>query len=182
MIPLKQQAFLVPIFSALILLFQAVQSLPSLAQQGLALGAEIRDLSGTTQWLNSGPIALKDLRGKVVAIDFYTSGCGNCQAAVPHVVQLYNKYHPQGLIVIGVHTPESTYEKELSTVQSVAKSLGITYPIAVDNRTAVWSTYQNQCWPNLLIFNKEGKLAYEHAGEGSYDEIDEVVGGLLQSR
>ena len=141
--------------------------------------AQLKELSGATQWLNSAPLSLKDLRGKVVAIDFYTSGCSNCLAAVPHVVQLFNKYHKQGLVVIGVHTPETNYERQLSTVQETARHLGILYPIAVDNRNAIWSTYQNQYWPNILIFNKEGKLVYEHAGEGNYGEIDSIVGGLL---
>ncbi|MDR3615046.1 MAG: redoxin domain-containing protein [Candidatus Obscuribacterales bacterium] len=157
---------------------QLIRALPTEAQE-LALGTNIRDFAGVTQWLNSKPLTLKDLHGKVVVIDFYTSGCGNCQAAVPHVVQLYNKYHNRGLVVVGVHTPESTYEKELTTVQSTAQHLGITYPIAVDNEHAVWYSYHNQFWPNLLIFDKEGKLVYEHAGEGFYEEIDRVVNELL---
>jgi len=163
------------LFAALAVLINVWQH----ANAALPIGTSLKEPVGISHWLNSKPISLDALRGKVVAIDFYASGCSNCRAAVPHVVQLYEKYKGRGFVVIGVHTPEGDYERNLDFVRATAKQLGITYPVAVDDSQATWTAYQNQWWPNFLLFDRSGKLVYEHAGEGAYDEIDATVKGLL---
>jgi thiol-disulfide isomerase/thioredoxin len=132
---------------------------------------QLKEFEGIDVWINSPPISRATLKNKVVIIDFYTSRCSNCRAAVPHVVALYNKYHGRGLEVVGIHTPELDSERQIEVVKATAKKLGIDYPIAVDNDSRIWNAYNNHYWPNLLLFNKEGKLVYQHAGEGAYDEL-----------
>ncbi len=173
----KIKNFILPFMS--IISITTLSSDNSAAQAALGLGSNLQEFKGISSWLNTQPLTRNDLKGKVVAIDFYTSGCSNCRAAVPHVVALYKKYRDKGLVVVGVHTPESDYERELKTVRSTATQLGIEYPIAIDNQQATWNAYQNQYWPNILIFDRQGKLVYQHAGEGSYDEIDSKVNSLL---
>ena|ERR1700733_2904557 len=159
--------------------FSASASLLSYADENVGQGDQLRDFEGIDVWLNSPPLSKTSLKNKVVIIDFYTSRCSNCLAAVPHVVSLYNKYHGKGLEVIGVHTPELESERQIEVVKATAKRLGINYPIAVDNAARTWSAYNNHYWPNLLIFDKAGKLVYQHAGEGAYEEIDLKISSLL---
>jgi thiol-disulfide isomerase/thioredoxin len=149
------------------------------ANATLSIGTHLKDFPGISRWLNSGALTSSSLSGKVVAVDFYTSGCGNCRAAIPHVEKLYEKYKARGFVVVGIHTPEEEYERNIDYVRSTIKELGITYPVAIDDHAATWATYQNQWWPNLLLFDRSGKLVFEHAGEGAYQEIDETVKNLL---
>jgi hypothetical protein len=95
------------------------------------------------------------------------------------VVSLYQKYHQKGLEVIGVHTPELPAEHQIEVIKDTAQRLGISYPIAVDNSASTWNEYNNRYWPNLLVFDRKGRLIYQHAGEGAYDEIDRKVASLL---
>jgi thiol-disulfide isomerase/thioredoxin len=156
-----------------------VLKIPAGAYETLKEGDGIRPLVGISYWINSSPITASDLKNKVVIVDFYTSQCSNCMAAVPHVVNLYNKYHERSLIVIGIHTPELPSERQRQVIESTAQRLGITYPIAVDNENKTWSEYNNHYWPNLLIFDRSGQLVFQHAGEGAYEEIDAKVAALL---
>jgi len=150
------------------------------ANAALPIGTHLRAFVGISEWLNGGPLTPAALSGKVVAVDFYTSGCGNCRAAIPHVEQLYEKYKNRGLVVVGVHTPEEDYERNVNYVRSTIKELGITYPVAIDGSAATWATYENQWWPNFLLFDRSGKLVFQHAGEGAYQEIDQAVEKLLR--
>ncbi len=152
---------------------------PSHADDGQQQVSSLKEFAGIETWLNSPPRTLADLKNKVVIIDFYTSRCANCLAAVPHVVTLYRKYHAKGLEVIGVHTPELASERQIEVVKATAKKLGIEYPIVIDNDGRTWNAYNNHYWPNLLIFNRQGKLAFHHAGEGAYEQIDNEVSSLL---
>jgi thiol-disulfide isomerase/thioredoxin len=149
------------------------------AAAALPIGTRLREFVGISSWLNSGAISLDSLSGKVVALDFYTSGCGNCRAAIPHVEKLYEKYKNRGFVVVGIHTPEEDYERNIDYIRKTIKELGITYPIAIDDRGRTWAAYQNQWWPNFLLFDRSGKLVLEHPGEGAYEEIDAVVKTLL---
>jgi thiol-disulfide isomerase/thioredoxin len=151
----------------------------SYADDGLTQGTTLKEFDGIEGWINSSPLTLANLKNKVVIIDFYTSRCSNCLAAVPHVVFLYQKYHSKGLEVIGVHTPELASEHQIEVIKATAKKLGINYPIAIDNDSRTWNAYNNHYWPNLLIFDRQGKLVFQHAGEGAYDEIDRKVSALL---
>ncbi len=136
-------------------------------------------LSGATQWLNSPPLSMEGLRGKVVLVDFWTYSCSNCLNALPHVKDLAAKYRDQGLVVIGVHTPEFGFEKIQRNVEQAIVKLGITFPVAMDNDYKVWNAYHNQYWPAQYLVDAQGQIRYQHYGEGAYREIDQTVQALL---
>lgn len=136
-------------------------------------------LNGATQWINSPPLSMENLRGKVILVDFWTYGCFNCMNALPHVKALAAKYQDQGLVVIGVHTPEFAYEKVQSNVEGAVRKLEITYPVAMDNDYAIWNAYRNQYWPAQYLIDAQGQIRYQHFGEGAYQETDQMVQTLL---
>ncbi|MCP3474947.1 thioredoxin family protein [Bradyrhizobium sp. CCGUVB1N3] len=139
------------------------------------------DFTGISNWFNSKPLSLADLRGKVVLVDFWTYGCVNCVNTLPHVTELYAKYRDKGLVVVGVHTPEFPFERSAANVQAALKRHGITYPVAQDNDSRTWNAYRNQYWPAQYIIDQSGRIVFEHAGEGRYDEIDRTVARLLNA-
>ncbi|WP_439364885.1 redoxin domain-containing protein [Bradyrhizobium sp. DASA03005] len=139
------------------------------------------DFAGITNWFNSKPLSIADLRGKVVLVDFWTYGCVNCVNTLPHVTELYAKYRDRGLVVVGVHTPEFPFERSAANVQAALKRHGITYPVAQDNESKTWNAYRNQYWPAQYIVDQSGKIVFQHAGEGRYDEIDRTVARLLNA-
>ena len=139
------------------------------------------DFAGISNWFNSKPLNIADLRGKVVLVDFWTYGCVNCVNTLPHVTDLYAKYKDRGLVVVGVHTPEFPFEKSAGNVQAALKRHGITYPVAQDNDSATWNAYRNQYWPAQYIIDQNGKIVFQHEGEGRYDEIDRTVAKLLNA-
>lgn len=131
-------------------------------------------------WINSEPIDLASLRGKVVMVDFWTFECYNCLNALPYVKALEAKYRSRGLVVIGVHTPEFPREKVEANVREQVKSLGVVYPVVMDNSYGVWNSFQNHYWPAVYFIDAKGRIRYHHFGEGSYDEQDKVVDKLLK--
>lgn len=139
------------------------------------------DFAGISNWFNSKPLNIADLRGKVVLVDFWTYGCVNCVNTLPHVTNLYAKYKDKGLVVVGVHTPEFPFERSASNVQAALKRHGITYPVAQDNDSKTWNAYRNQYWPAQYIIDQSGKIVFQHEGEGRYDEIDRTVARLLNA-
>jgi thiol-disulfide isomerase/thioredoxin len=134
---------------------------------------------GIDHWLNSAPLTITDLRGKVVLVDFWTYGCYNCVNTLPRVTRLYDVYRDRGFVVVGVHTPEFPFERSTSNVEAALKRHGIHYPVAQDNEFATWNAYRNQYWPAQYIVDQNGKIVFEHAGEGQYDEMERVVKRLL---
>lgn len=139
------------------------------------------DFTGITNWFNSKPLSIADLRGKVVLVDFWTYGCVNCVNTLPHVTELYAKYRDKGLVVVGVHTPEFPFERSAANVQAALKRHGITYPVAQDNDSRTWNAYRNQYWPAQYIIDQTGNIVFQHAGEGSYEQIDRTVARLLNA-
>lgn len=137
------------------------------------------ELAGIDHWINSAPLTLQQLRGKVVLVDFWTYTCINCARTLPYVKQWNAKFKDQGLTIIGVHTPEFPYEKLTGNVSDAAKRFGLTYPIAQDNRYATWRAYDNQYWPAFYLIDKKGHIAYEHFGEGSYQDMEDAIRVLL---
>jgi cytochrome c biogenesis protein CcdA/thiol-disulfide isomerase/thioredoxin len=140
------------------------------------------DIKGIAGWLNTpggAPIDLKSLRGKVVLIDFWAYSCINCQRAIPHVVDWYDKYKDSGLEVIGVHSPEYAFEKVQSNVVSGAADLGITYPIALDNNLSTWTNYRNRYWPAEYLIDANGTVRHIKFGEGDYNVTENLVRQLL---
>ena len=136
-------------------------------------------LSGATLWLNSPPLTPESLRGRVVLVDFWTYSCINCLRTLPYLKAWDEKYRSQGLVVIGVHTPEFAFEKEQRNVEQALRDLGIAYPAAMDNQYAVWNAYGNQYWPAHYLFDAAGKLRHRHFGEGAYQETEQMIQSLL---
>ncbi len=142
-------------------------------------------ITGITQWLNTpggAPIDLASLRGKVVLIDFWAYSCINCQRAIPHVVEWYNRYRDHGFVVIGVHTPEYAFERVPGNVASGAAALHITYPIALDNDYATWNSYQNLYWPAEYLIDANGTVRHTKFGEGDYDGTEGLIRQLLAAQ
>ncbi len=151
---------------------------------GPGSGAERRpapEFVGITQWLNSAPLSLASLRGKVVMVNFWTYACYNCVNTIPHVNRLHDAYHNRGLVIVGVHTPEFPFEKSTSNVQAAIGRFGIRYPIAQDNNFATWTAYRNQYWPAQYIVDRGGKIVFSHSGEGDYETIDRTIRNLLET-
>ncbi len=140
------------------------------------------DFAGITAWLNTpggAPLSLPDLRGKVVLIDFWTYSCINCQRTIPHVEAWYKQYSSDGLVVVGVHTPEFAFEHVVSNVQGAAKQLGVTYPIAIDDSDITWNTYENEYWPAEYLVDATGELRHVSFGEGEYGRTETLIRQLL---
>jgi cytochrome c biogenesis protein CcdA/thiol-disulfide isomerase/thioredoxin len=142
-------------------------------------GVQMPPLDGATAWLNSEPLTREQLRGKVVLIDFWTYSCINCIRALPYVRAWHQKYKDEGLIVIGVHSPEFAFEKSLRNVQREVRDLEITYPVAVDNDFAIWRAFTNQYWPAHYFIDATGNIRHTHFGEGEYDVSERVIQQLL---
>jgi cytochrome c biogenesis protein CcdA/thiol-disulfide isomerase/thioredoxin len=140
------------------------------------------DLKGITNWLNTpgnSPIDLRSLRGRVVLVDFWAYSCINCQRAIPHVRGWYQAYKDSGFEVIGVHTPEYGFEKVPENVAAGAAGLGITYPVALDNRLATWTNYRNRYWPAEYLIDANGTVRHIKFGEGDYDGTEKLIRQLL---
>jgi thiol-disulfide isomerase/thioredoxin len=146
-----------------------------------AAQATAPDFAGIGNWFNSKPLSIAELRGKVVLVNFWTYGCVNCVNTLPHVTELYAKYRDRGLVVVGVHTPEFPFERSPGNVQAALKRHGITYPVAQDNDSQTWNAYRNQYWPAQYIIDQSGRIVFQHAGEGRYEEIERTVARLLNA-
>jgi len=144
-----------------------------------AAGQHAPEFRGLTNWLNSKPLSLAGLRGKVVMVNFWTYGCYNCVNALPHVASLYEKYKNRGFVVVGVHAPEFAHERSAANVAAAVKRHNISYPVAQDNKFATWNAYNNKYWPAQYIVDQQGQIVYRHAGEGAYDTIENTVRRLL---
>jgi len=131
------------------------------------------------QWFNSRPLQLEALRGKVVLVDFWTYTCINCLNHLPYVKAWNEKYKDQGLVVVGVHTPEFAYEKSARNVQDAIDRLQIKHAVAQDNQYATWRAFDNQYWPAVYLIDKQGKIVYSHFGEGSYGATEKKIQALL---
>ena len=137
------------------------------------------EFTGIDKWLNSNPLTMQQLRGKVVLVDFWTYTCINCIHVLPYVQTWNQKYKDQGLQVVGVHTPEYPFERNTDNVKTAIKRLGITYPVALDNHNATWDAYDNQYWPAFYLIDKKWHIVYTHFGEGDYDKTEAKIKSLL---
>lgn len=131
------------------------------------------------QWFNTEPLSMKNLRGKVVLVDFWTYTCINCIRTLPYIKTWHDKYKGKGLVIVGVHTPEFEFEKNPDNVKKALLDFGITYPVVQDNNYATWQAYANHYWPAKYIIDKAGKIRYTHFGEGDYDETEKMIQTLL---
>lgn len=137
------------------------------------------NIAGIETWINSPPLQLSMLKGKVVLIDFWTFSCINCVRTLPYLKMYYQKYHDKGLVIIGVHTPEFEFEKNPDNVRRAVRIDGIQYPVALDNEFVTWRNFGNHYWPAHYLIDKQGKVVYEHFGEGDYDITENNIRFLL---
>jgi len=130
-------------------------------------------------WINSEPLTLKSLHGRVVLIEFWTFACYNCRNTLPTVKKWDAQYRDKGLTIIGVHTPELDYESNIDNLRREVAGLGIKYPVVTDNDYSTWKAYRVEAWPTLFLLDKQGRVRWSHVGEGYYDETEEVIKKLL---
>ncbi len=145
----------------------------------LPVEREMPSLDGINEWLNSNPILRDSLRGRVVLIDFWTYSCINCLRSIPYVQAWHERYRDDGLVVIGVHAPEFAFERDVDNVRASVASLGITYPVAIDNDYRVWRAFSNRYWPAHYFIDAQGRVRYHHFGEGNYETSERVIRQLL---
>jgi thiol-disulfide isomerase/thioredoxin len=136
-------------------------------------------LGGAAGWLNSQPLTGTSLRGKVVLIDVWTYTCINWLRQLPYVRAWAEKYKKQGLVVIGVHSPEFAFEKNIDNVRRAVKDLNVNYPIAIDSEYAIWRALNNKYWPALYFVDAQGRIRHHHFGEGEYEQSERVIKQLL---
>ena len=144
-----------------------------------AIDSELRSLGRAIEWINSPPLTAAGLRGKVVLIHFWTYTCINWIRSLPYVRAWAEKYKDQGLVVIGVHSPEFEFEKNVDNVRRAAKDLRVAYPIAIDNDHAIWRAFKNQYWPALYFVDAQGRIRHHHFGEGEYERSEMIIQQLL---
>src|SRR3954453_10527500 len=145
----------------------------------LSSASDLASLGGATTWLNSPPLTAADLQGKVVLVDFWTDTCINWLRTLPYVRAWATRYSKQGLVVIGVHTPEFSFEEDVDNVRKAARERGVTYPVAIDNDRAIWSGFGNHYWPALYFIDAAGHVRDHHFGEGNYEESEMRIRQLL---
>lgn len=137
------------------------------------------DFDGGVSWVNSSPLSVKDLRGKVVLVDFWTYSCINCYRTIPFLNAWYEKYVSDGLVIVGVHSPEFEFEKNRNNLFGAVSEYGIKYPVVQDNDLVIWNNYNNRYWPAKYLIDKDGKVRYHHFGEGKYEETEKEIQKLL---
>jgi thiol-disulfide isomerase/thioredoxin len=145
----------------------------------LPVEGQLPSLGGATGWLNSQPLTASGLRGKVVLVDFWTYSCINWRRTLPYVRAWADKYKDQGLVVIGVHTPEFEFEKNLDNIRWASKDMMVNFPIAIDSDHAIWSAFNNEYWPALYFVDARGRIRHHEFGEGNYDQSELIIQQLL---
>jgi thiol-disulfide isomerase/thioredoxin len=144
-------------------------------------GPSAPGFDGGGAWINSEPLELAKLglQGKLVLVDFWTFECYNCTNTLPYLKQWWAKYKDQGLVIVGVHTPEFDSERVLANVQDAVKRQGIEWPVVQDNDYAIWKAYGNHYWPHFYLVDERGQIIYDHIGEGAYDQTDAQIAAAL---
>lgn len=144
-----------------------------------AFGGDLPSLHGATGWLNSRPLTPMDLRGKVVAVDFWTYTCINWRRTHPYLRAWEKKYKDHGLVIVGVHTPEFSFERNIDNVRQAADAMKIQYPIAIDSDYGVWRAFDNEYWPALYLADAQGRVQFHQFGEGEYEKTEAALQNLL---
>jgi thiol-disulfide isomerase/thioredoxin len=147
--------------------------------QHLPVGKPAGPLDGASAWINSPPLGPDQLAGKVVVYDFWTYSCVNCVRTIPYIRALYDRYGKDGLVVVGVHSPEFDFEQVRSNVEAASRRLGVTYPVAMDNDHNIWDAFRNAYWPTTYVADRDGSIRYKHIGEGGHQETEDALRTLL---
>jgi thiol-disulfide isomerase/thioredoxin len=176
--PIRLALATLAIGAALVAAWPGNWSSTALAQDSTAK-APAPDFAGIDRWFNSRPLSIAGLRGKVVLVEFWTHECINCLHVLPHTKALYDKYAKDGLVIVGVHTPEYDEERDPANVRAAIARYGITWPVAMDNGYQTWNAYGNRFWPALYLVDRDGRVVYSHFGEGNYEETEARVRQLL---
>jgi thiol-disulfide isomerase/thioredoxin len=137
------------------------------------------EFAGVAEWLNTRPLTMAGLRGRVVLVDFWTYSCINCRRTLPFLRALHDTYAARGLTVVGVHSPEFDFEKQPDNVARAVRDLGVTWPVAEDPDKATWDAFRNQYWPADYLVDTEGRIRLTHIGEGDERQLEDAVRGLL---
>lgn len=146
-----------------------------------SIGKPAPEIASET-WLNSEPLSLADLKGKVVMVEFWTFGCYNCRNVEPYIKAWHDRYAKQGLVVVAVHAPEFGYERDTENVKRYLEEHGISYAVPIDNDFATWKRFDNHVWPAMYLIDKHGIIRYVHLGEGKYKETERKIQSLLAER
>lgn len=149
------------------------------ASETLPVGPAAPEFTGITGWLNSPALDLGALRGKVVLVDFWTYSCINCQRTLPELRAWWRAYRDEGLVIVGVHSPEFDFEKDPANVARAVTELGVEWPVALDPEMATWNAYENRYWPAEYLIDKDGRVRHVHFGEGEYDVTEKAIQVLL---
>ncbi len=158
-----------------------INATPKLQSAALASADNaLPDFQGISQWLNSTPLSITDLKGDVVLVQFWTLACINCQRTLPYIVRWHQQYAKQGLKVVGIHTPEFAFERETNNIKRALRQHEITYPVPIDNDYKTWKAYNNEYWPHLFLADRQGLIRYDHIGEGAYDQTEQMIQQLLK--
>jgi thiol-disulfide isomerase/thioredoxin len=134
------------------------------------------------EWINSEPLKVSELRGRVVLIEFWTFGCINCRNTLPFIKSWHDRYQDKGLTVVGVHSPEFDEERDVEKVRSEVASLGVHYPVVTDNDYQTWNAYNVEAWPTAFLLDKQGRIRWKHVGEGDYAEAERMIQQLLAEK
>ncbi len=160
----------------------AVQFSPSLTRGEETTSSDRRtapEFAGISAWLNSQPLTMESLRGKVVLVQFWTYSCINCVRTLPYVTKWYDTYKDKGFVVVGVHTPEFAFEKETANVETAIRRFGIKYPVAQDNQYRSWRAFGNQYWPAGYLIDRSGTIVATQFGEGGYQQLENTIARLV---
>ena len=159
-----------------------VAVVPCESATGGEVGNCAPELAGTQEWINSPPLSMESLRGKVVLIDFWTYSCINCIRTIPFLQTWHERYADEGLVILGVHTPEFEFEKVYQNVVDATEELGVAWPVVQDNNFTVWRSYSNRFWPAKYLIDINGEIRFRHFGEGRYPETEQAIRELLEER
>jgi thiol-disulfide isomerase/thioredoxin len=143
------------------------------------VGQKAPELKPSPDWINTSPLKLESLKGKVVLLSFWAFDCPYCAEAVPQLVSLNEKYAKDGLVIVGVHTPRLDYEKDPAKIREAVTKKGIKYPVVVDNKYDIWSDYLCNVWPSHFVIDQQGVIQLSHSGVGRYEDTEKVVQRLL---
>ena len=149
-------------------------------ERPLPVEGRLASFDGATGWLNSGPLTPADLRGRVVLVDFWTYTCINWLRTLPYLRAWDAKYREHGLTIVGAHTPEFGFERDVDNITARAEEFGVTYPVAIDSQYGVWQAFSNHFWPAVYVADADGRLRYHHFGEGEYAMTEMVIQQLLK--
>lgn len=142
-------------------------------------GQKLQEFQGISQWLNTNPLSIQDLKGNIVLIQFWTFSCINCQRTLPYVTGWHDRYAAKGLEVIGIHTPEFAFERDANNIKDAMQKHGINYPVPIDNEFKTWNAYGNEYWPHIYLADRQGNIVYDRIGEGAYSRTEQTIKQLL---